>query len=193
MLMDTSPREFINQYPLLSAIIGIFFFVLIVGWLFRAPPTYFKQIGGTSPDPFQDYVSNTGLLPDGKYVIRGSRNQRFCRDDPNGLICNTDFPGPDEVFTVQKLDGELYAIKGGRGENWCTLTTTGLRCESPVVGDWEAFKIHPMGGNRYGIQSNRNKKWCIDSGHGMVCDVPSMNGWDFQQFEFIPIRHNNIK
>lgn len=142
---------------------------------------------------FKDYVTHTGLLPDGKYIIRGSRQQRYCTDDPNGMICNRDIPGPLEMFTIQHLEGEKYAIRGYRSGLWCSLTTTGMRCESPVVGDWEVFVLHPMGDNTYGIQSDRNNKWCLDTGNGMVCDAPSLYGWDYQKFEIIPIRYNNIK
>tara|TARA_R100001163_G_C5066538_1_gene205023 strand:+ start:3248 stop:3829 length:582 start_codon:yes stop_codon:yes gene_type:complete len=142
---------------------------------------------------FKNFVTNTGLLPDGKYLIRGSRQQRYCTDSPNGLICNRQIQGPLEIFTLQHLEGIKYAIQGYRSGLWCTHTVTGLRCESPVVGDLQVFNLHPMGDGTHGIQSNRNKNWCIDSGNGMQCDVSSMNGWDYQKFEFIPIRYNNIR
>jgi hypothetical protein len=142
---------------------------------------------------FKSYVSNKGLLPDGKYLIRGGREKRYCTDDANGLICSTETPGPLEMFTVQHLDGEKYAIQGYRSGLWCTVTRTGLRCESPVVGDWQVFRFHQMEDGTYVIQSNRNGQWCADMGNGMVCDIPSMNAWDFQKFEFIPVRYNNIK
>ena len=142
---------------------------------------------------FSDFKSNKGLLPDGKYIIRGGRQTRYCTDDANGMICRTQIPGPLEMFTVQHLDGEKYAIQGYRSGLWCSNTITGLRCESPVVGDWEVFNLHPMGDGTYGIQSNKNNKWCVDAGNGMSCDVPDMHGWDYQKFEFIPIRYNNIK
>ena len=142
---------------------------------------------------FKNFVTQDGLLPDGKYLIRGGREKRYCTDNANGLICSTETAGPLEMFTFQHLDGEKYAIQGYRSGLWCTLTRTGLRCESPVVGDSEVFLFHKMDDGTYGIQSNRNKQWCADLGNGMVCDIPSMNGWDFQKFEFIPIRYNNIK
>lgn len=142
---------------------------------------------------YKRFVSHKGLLPDGKYLIRGGRERRYCTDDANGLICSTETPGPLEIFTLQHLDGEKYAIQGYRSGLWCTQTRTGLRCESPVVSDWEVFRFHPMDDGTYGIQSNRNGQWCADMGNGMVCDTPSMNGWDFQKFEFIPVRYNNIK
>jgi len=168
---------------------------LVIVWYFWTKCSSGKCSFGPSEEVegFKDYVTNTGLLPDGKYVIRGSRQKRYCTDDSNGMICNRDIPGPLEMFTLQHLEGEKYAIKGYRSGLWCSLTTTGMRCESPVVGDWEVFNLHPMGDNTYGIQSARNNKWCVDAGNGMVCDVPSMYGWDYQKFEFIPIRYNNIK
>lgn len=180
--------ELIKQNQLL--VLGLVL-VLIIVWCQQSKNKF--ESSTSLKESFKDYVSHTGFLPDGKYVIRGSRNQRYCSDDPNGVICTTDFPGPREIFTLQHLEGEMYAIQGQRSGLWCSLTSTGLRCESPTVGDWEVFKIHPLGGGKFSIQSTRNGKWCVDSGHGMVCDVPSMYGWDFQQFEFIPIRYNNIK
>lgn len=144
-------------------------------------------------EPFQNYVTNKGILADGKYVIRGGRNQRFCSDDPNGIICIADTPGPREIFTIQHLEGELYAIQGFRSGLWCGLTSTGLRCESPVVCNETTFKIHPLGDNVYCIQSNRNKKFCVDSGYGLVCDTDSMYNEGFQKFEIIPIDFANIK
>lgn len=179
--------EYVKRHQLLLVLI-------IIGLLF-----WFTPLGSGSAaeeesvESFKNFVTNTDMLPDGKYVIRGSRNQRYCSDDPNGVNCITDIPGPREIFTLQHLEGEMYAIQGQRSGLWCTLTTTGIRCQSPTVGDWEVFNIHPLGGGKYSVQSKRNGKWCVDSGHGMVCDVPSMYGWDFQQFEFIPIRYNNIK
>lgn len=142
---------------------------------------------------FRAFKSNSGFLRDGKYVIRGSRNQKFCTDDPNGIICNRDFPGPTEMFTIQHLSGNEYAIQGYRSGLWCSLTKTGLRCDSPTVGDWQVFKLHPLGGYKYGIKSNKNQKWCVASGYGLVCDIDSMYGWEFQEFEFLPIRYNNIR
>jgi len=152
-----------------------------------------EDSGADQIEGFRHFVSNKGTLPDGKYVIKGGRERRYCTDDANGLICNTMTPGPLEMFTIQHLDGEKYAIQGYRSGLWCTQTRTGLRCESPVVGDWEVFRFHPLPDGTYAIQSNRNGQWCADMGNGMVCDIPSMNDWDFQKFEFIPIRYNNIK
>lgn len=152
-----------------------------------------EMSGELMKEGFKNFVTQKGLLPDGKYVIRGGRERRYCTDDANGLICSTETPGPLEMFTIQHLDGEKYAIQGYRSGLWCTVTRTGLRCESPVVGDSEVFLFHLMEDGTYAIQSNRNKQWCADLGNGMVCDTPSMNGWDFQKFEIIPIRYNNIK
>jgi len=147
-----------------------------------------------SIETFTDgYITDKGLLPDGKYVIRGSRNNRFCTDDANGIICIADTPGPREIFTFQHLGGEQYAIQGQRSGLWASLTTTGIRCDNPVVSDAQVFNIHSLGKGIYGIQSNRNKNFCVDSGYGMVCDTTSMYNEGFQKFEIIPIHFNNIK
>ena len=144
-------------------------------------------------EKYANFVTNKGLLPDGKYIIRGGRNQRYCTDDPNGIICNIDAPGPREIFIVQHMKGEEYAIQGQRGNLWCGLTSTGVRCQAPTVRNLEVFKLHPLGNNMFGVQNVKNGKWCGDTGPGMVCDTPSMDSLGFQKFEFIPIRYNNIR
>lgn len=173
--------------------------VILIGYLFQQG--YFSVGGetelesGSEPveENFEDYVTHTELLPDGKYVIRETQNGRYCTDDPNGMICRPLIPGPLEIFTFQHLNGDKYAIKGYRSGLWCSLTSTGMRCESPVVGDWEVFNIRPMGDNTYSIQSARNGRWCVDAGSGMQCDLATMGGWNYMKFEIIPIRFNNIK
>lgn len=183
--------SFIEKYKFQIGLVLIFFIVFKL--MKNDNSAEIEKYSDNTNNYSNNYITNNGILPDGKYVIKGSRNERFCTDDPNGVICNRDEPGPLEIFTVQHLKGEEYAIRGQHSGQWCSLTTTGMRCESPTVGDWEVFKLHPLGDGKYGIQSNRNHKWCVDSGHGLVCDVPSMYGWDFQQFEFIPIHYYNIK
>lgn len=160
-------------------------------WTILALAIYLAFFNG--PERFREYTPfGSDTLTDGHYVIRGSRNNRYCTDDANGLICNADLAGPHETFYLQNLGKNQYAFKSMKNGLWCTVTSTGIRCTSPTVDDWGTFNIRHLGKGKYSIQSNKAKSYCSDSGHGVACDVPTMYGWEFQQFEFIKIPWENI-
>ncbi len=173
--------NWINQN---NQLVMLLTFVCVLFWL----------IDSFNHESYRNYTPfGSDLLIDGYYVIRGSRNNLYCTDDANGLICNQDFAGPHETFLIQSLGKGQYALQSTKNNLWCSHTTTGVRCTAPIVGDWEVFNIKHLGKRKYSIQSNRNKQYCSDSGHGWVCDVPTMYGWEFQMFEFIKVPFENIK
>lgn len=135
-------------------------------------------------------------LPDGKYLIVGSRNSKVCRDDPNGVICNNDFPTSDDYFTIQNADPahKTYFIKGNRSNNWCSLTTTGVKCNMAMTDDHSLFRIEPLKQKgKYGIKNVITDKWCFESGYGLVCKANRLYDVDFEEFSFIPVRAPNIR
>ena len=194
--------DYYTRYQLIKFVhdyrIGIWFvfaLVVVLIWYWYVKNIQVDLDSFNSPEePFQDFVQKGSVvLKDGYYVIKAGRNQRYCTNSDNGIICNADLAGPNETFLLQSLGEDQYAIKSVRTDLWCSMTSTGLRCVSPTIGDWSVFVIRHLDDGKYSIQCNKNKRFCSDSGHGMVCDVPNMYGWEFQEFEFIPVIHENIK
>lgn len=198
-----SIRPFIRQYNrviVLIILLAILFLVHECIKCYIAKPTiivepFEEEVPHQQKviEAYANFKSHKNFLRSGKYVIKGGRNHKYCSDDPNGIICNRDFAGPDEMFTIVHLGNHKYAIQGFRSGLWCSLTRSGLICNAPVVGDWQVFHIRPLGGYTYGIQSVPNGKWCLESGYGLVCDVENLNRNNFQTFDFLPVRYNNIK
>lgn len=184
----------------------ILIFVVIIGLIFycQSPSeskpeikeNFLQQQEYTIDHNTHRFSSPKEHIPDGKYLIIGSRNDRICRDSPNGVICNSDFPSADDFFTIQNADPakKMYFIKGGRSDNWCGLTAAGVNCNQFMTDDYSLFRIEPLKKKgKYGIKNVITDMWCSESGYGLVCKANKLYGTDFEEFTFIPVREPNIR
>lgn len=143
-------------------------------------------------EKFQNFNQEGEIeLKDGYYVIRGSRNNLYCSDSPNGMICNIDLAGPHETFIIQKLNNGEYAIQSTKTNLWCSQTTTGMRCLSPVIRDSEIFKIKKVIDNKYAIQNVKNGLYCVDNGEGLSCETSLLYKDNYDLFEFHKVPNPN--
>lgn len=145
-------------------------------------------------EEFKNFIpEKVSLVEEGYYVIRKKDNQKYCSNTDNGVVCNRDLAGPDEIFYIIHLGQGKYAIRNSSTGLWCTLTTTGVYSTSPIISDYEIFNLRHLRDREYAIQNNKTKKFCTDPGNGLVCDVNSLYGNYFQTFELIKVDFENIK
>jgi len=125
---------------------------------------------------------------EGQFYIKGGRSQKYCRDDPSGLICNDDFPSGWDVFTFKYHgDTDSYTIKGPRGY-YCSSSNLGLVCDvSEARSESEYFKIinDPIEKNgSIKIYAHNSPLPVADHGNGLRGDHRDEQGYD--EFKLIP-------
>lgn len=152
----------------------------------------FQPVNETTKEKYNNFIQDGEIqLKDGYYVIRGSRNNQYCSDSANGMICNADMAGPQETFYIQKLNNGEYAIQSTKNNLWCSQTSTGMRCLSSTISDNEVFNIIHVGKGKFAILNTNNKLYCVDNGNGLSCNTSLEYKNDYDLFEFRQVSNQN--
>lgn len=153
------------------------------------------QLSSATKEEFVQFTpAGFHRVREGYYVIRKTNTQKYCSNTDNGIICNRDMAGPDEIFFIIHLGQGQYALQNPNTGLWLSLTTTGVNSTSPVVSDYEVFNIKHVRGREYLIQNNKTKTTCTDLGEGLICDDRCCLYQDsFQTFQLIPVHYENIR
>jgi hypothetical protein len=119
-------------------------------------------------------------LPDGTYSIKGGRDNKFCADENDQIVCNRNSVGGWEKFRLSKLSDSTYsfALQGGRNNQYCADEASKVICNRNSPGAWEKFRIEQQPDGTYGIKGGRNNQYCADEPSKMICNRGNVGGWE---------------
>jgi hypothetical protein len=202
--MDQVIREqVLNLYDLalsspLRLILGVVLGYLLITTLikhYKGKKTSFTNL--TQETSRQADVSDVSLI-EGEYYIKGSRGNKFCSDDPSGLICNKDFPSGFERFNLYYIpESKRHIIQGARGKFCIADQRFGLICnqDTPSLSasqfriELEAYPTATPSAKAkiyqpVKIYANESLTPCADHGRGVMCHLDEDKGYD--TFTLIP-------
>lgn len=81
------------------------------------------------------------------HVLKGGKDQKWCRDHGNHVSCNQDMITTTEEFQVFSLGADKVALKGHEKDKWCTAEGDRLQCLEDERSDDIAFMVIPFPGN----------------------------------------------
>ena len=73
--------------------------------------------------------------------LKGGKDNKYCSDRPEGMICNVDNLNQWEKFTISKNVDNTYSLKGGKDNKYCSDRPEGMICNVGHLDAWEKFTI----------------------------------------------------
>jgi hypothetical protein len=113
-----------------------------------------------------------------KISLKGGKDNKYCSDRPEGIICSVEHLNEWEKFTISKNLDNTYSLKGGKDNKYCSDRQEGMICNVDHLNQWEKFTISKNLDNTYSLKGGKDNKYCSDRPEGMICNVDHLNQWE---------------
>jgi len=117
-------------------------------------------------------------LKNGEYTLTGGKDNKYCADEGNRVICNRNAIGPWEKFKLEKQNDGRYALRGGKDNKYCADEGNRVICNRTAIGPWEKFKLEKQNNGTYALRGGKGNKYCADEGNRVICNRNAIGPWE---------------
>lgn len=113
-------------------------------------------------------------------ALKGGRNNLYCADEDERIICNRPEIGSWEKFTIEDVGGGSVALKGGQNGLYCRdrADKDKVKCGAENIGYREKFTMEDLGGGKVAFKGGLQNRYCSDEGDTVVCNRDEIGSWE---------------